>query len=247
MELVLENPSLLKKSMEIISDIVLEGTFVFKPDYMELVALNSNNVVMVIFRLLSTNFKKYEIKENFQISLSLEHFSDVLKRCDDKSTIVLKIEEEKSKLKLISEGKNKKEFELSLIDFNDENLQKVPNLDFPLKIVTTSSNFTNAINDLNFLESGVSFKLKNKKFSIEGRTNSMSGKIDFDEDIDIKTESSKDLHCRYSIEYLKKFIKADKIVNNVELSFSEDYPLRVEYKLVDRLLLGFILAPRGED
>ncbi|MDA3855778.1 MAG: proliferating cell nuclear antigen (pcna) [Candidatus Woesearchaeota archaeon] len=247
MELILENPGLLKKSMEIISDIVLEGTFVFKPDYMELVALNSNNVVMVIFRLLSTNFEKYEIKENFQISLSLEHFSDVLKRCNDKSKLILKVDQDGNKLKIVSEGKNKKEFELSLIDFNDENLQKVPNLDFPLKIVTSSSNFTNSINDLNFLENGVSFKIANKKFSIEGKTNSMSGKIDFDEDIDIKTESSKDMHCRYSIEYLKKFIKADKIVNNVEMSFNDDYPLKVEYKLVDKLLLGFILAPRGED
>lgn len=246
MELVLENPGLLKKSMEIISDIVLEGTFVFKPDYMELVALNSNNVVMVIFRLLSTNFEKYEVKEDFQISLSLEHFSSVLKRCDDKAKLVLNVDSNSNKLKIVSEGKNQKIFELSLIDFNDENLQKVPNLDFPAKIILSSANFTNAITDLNFLENGVSFKINGKTFSIEGKTNTMSGKIDFTEDIDIKSQKEA-IHCRYSIEYLKKFIKADKIVNNVELSFTDDYPLKVEYKLVDRLLLGFILAPRGED
>ena len=60
-------------------------------------------------------------------------------------------------------------------------------------------------------------------------------------------ESDKDVHCRYSMEYLKKFTKADKIVNTVEMSFNDDYPLKIEYKLVDKLLLGFILAPRGED
>lgn len=247
MELVLENPSLLKKSMEIISDIVLEGTFVFKPDYMELVALNSNNVVMVIFRLLSTNFEKYDIEENFQISLSLEHFSDVLKRCDDKAKLVLSIDKDVNKLKIISEGKNQKDFELSLIDFRDDNLQKVPTLKFPVKIVSPSSVFTNSINDLNFLENGVTFKVKEKTFTIEGKTNSMSGKIDMSEDIDIKSESEDEMSCKYSIEYLKKFTKADKIVNTVELSFNNDYPLKIEYKLVDRLLLGFILAPRGED
>lgn len=247
MELILENPGLLKKSMEIISDIVLEGTFVFKPDYVELVALNSNNVVMVIFRLLSTNFEKYNVKEEFQISLSLEHFSDVLKRCDDKAKLTLSIDKDYNKLKIISEGKNQKIFELSLIDFNDENLQKVPNLTFPVKIITSSANFTNAINDLNFLENGISFKINKKKFSIEGKTNSMSGKVEVNEDIDVKAENDKDYHCRYSIEYLKKFIKSEKLVNTVELSFNEDYPLKVEYKLVDRLLLGFILAPRGED
>ncbi len=246
MELVLENPSLLKKSMEIISDIVLEGTFVFKQDYMELVALNSNNVVMVVFRLLSTNFENYSVKEDTHISLSLEHFSGVLKSCDDKSKLILTIEN--NKLRVVSLGKNKKEFELSLIDFADENLQKVPNLTFPAKIVSSSANFTNAINDLGFLQDeGVAFKIEKKIFSIEGKTSSMSGKINFSEDVDIKAEEGKTYLCRYSIDYLKKFIKADKIVGTVELSFNNDYPLKIEYKVVDKVLLSFILAPRGED
>ncbi len=244
MELILENPSLLKKSMEIISDIVLEGTFVFKQDYLELVALNSNNVVMVIFRLLSTNFESYDIKEEKQVSLSLEHLSSVLKSCDDKAKLHLVIEDN-GKLKIVSQGRNKKEFELSLIDYSDDNLQKVPNLDFPVKVVASSAAFTNAINDLQFLEEGVALSAKNKQFVMEGKTNSMSGRVELSEEVDVKAE--KDVSCRYSMEYLKKFMKADKIVGTVELSFNEDYPLKIEYKVVDRLLLGFILAPRGEE
>ena len=126
MELILETPQLLKKSMDIISDIVLEGTIVFKKDYLELVALNSNNVVMVIFKLLSTNFEKYEVEEDTQISLSLEHLSTVLKTCDDKGKLILDVDTTRNKLKITSEGKNRKEFELSLIDFRDDNIQKVP-------------------------------------------------------------------------------------------------------------------------
>ena len=247
MELILEKPELLQKSMEIISDIVLEGTFVFKPDYMELVALNSNNVVMVIFRLLASNFEKYECTEDFQISLNLEHFSDVLKRCDSKSKLILEVDEQSNKLTITSKGKNEKKFELSLIDFNDTNLQKVPTLEFPAKVITSSANLTNAINDLNFLENGIEFKINSDKFSLSGKTNSMSGNIELSENVKIKQENPDTLKCKYSIEYLKKFIKADKIVNNVEISFNNDYPLKIEYKIVDSLLLGFILAPRGED
>ncbi len=246
MELILENPTLLKKSMEIVSDIVIEGTIVFKPDYMELIALNSNNVVMVIFRLLSTNFESYQVKEDRQISLSLEHLSNVLKSCDEKAKLVITLEDDANKIKITSSGKNKKEFELSLIDFTDDNLQKVPSLDFPVKIVSASNNLTNAVSDLGFLEEGVTFKVKDGKFSMEGKTNSMAGKIDFSTDIDVKAKEGEFL-SRYSMDYLKKFIKADKIVNTVELSFNNDYPLKIEYKIVDKLLLGFILAPRGED
>jgi len=234
--------------MEIISDIVLEGTFVFKPDYMELVALNSNNVVMVIYRLLSTNFEEYDIKEDIQVSLSLEHLSNVLKSCEDKAKLKIEITDENNKMKIVSEGKNKKEFELSLIDFTDDNLQKVPSLNFPVKIVASSASFTTAISDLGFLEEGVSLKVEEGKFSMEGKTNTMAGKIDFETDIDVQVENTSNKYfSRYSMDYLKKFIKAEKIVNTVELSFNNDYPLKIEYKIVDKLLLGFILAPRGED
>jgi proliferating cell nuclear antigen PCNA len=248
MEIILENPSLFKKSLEIISDLVLEGTFVIKKDYIELVALNSNNVVMVIFRLLSTNFKKYDVEEDTKISLSLEHLTQVLKSCPDTTPLKIILNDEKTKITLISEGKTKKEFELTLIDFADENLQKVPNLQFPVKVATTSAAFTSAINDLSFLDEGVLFKVENNLFSIEGKTASMSGKIEFDDSTVVDVEDNNgSISCKYSIDYLKKFIKADKIVSNVELSFNEDYPLKVEYKLTDKLLLGFILAPRGED
>ena len=245
MELILENPKLLKKSIEIISEIVLEGTFVFKPEYMELVALNSNNVVMVIFRLLSSTFKQYDVKEDVQISLSLEQLNRVLKSCDDSAPLILKIND--GRLDIVSDGKNKKDFSVSLIDFADENLQKVPNLEFPVKIVSSSANFTTAINDLGFIEEGVSLKVEDKTFYVEGKTNSMSGKIAFSENVDVSVEEDKEYSCRYSMEYLKKFTKADKLVNNVEISFNNDYPLKIEYKLVDKLLLGFILAPRGEE
>lgn len=247
MEIILENPVLLKKSMEVVSELVMEGTIVFKPDYMELVALNSNNVVMVIFRLLSTNFESYKIEEDVQISLSLEHLSNVLKSCDDKSRLTL-IVGDNNKLKIVSGGKNKKEFELSLIEFNDENIQKIPELKFPIKIVSSSSTFTQATNDLSFLEEGVTFSVKGGVFSMSGKTNSMSGKIDLTDEIDVKVDDkSKEYESRYSMDYLKKFIKAEKIVGTCELSFSSDYPLKIEYKIVDKLLLGFILAPRGEE
>lgn len=246
MEIVISNPSLLKKSMEIVGDIVMEGTFVFKKDYVELIALNPNNVVMIIFRLLSTNFEKYEIEENQKISLNLENLSSVLKKCDDNSKLVLK-NDNGSKLSITSEGKNKKDFELSLIEISEENLQNIPNLTFKAKINLQSQEFTKSINDLDFADNGIRFMIKEKNFTIEGKNNSMSGKIDFKEDVNIEMEEEQDINCLYSVDYLKKFIKAEKLTKEVDINFNSSYPLKIEYKILDKLLLSFILAPRDED
>ncbi len=247
MEVVLENPKLLKKSMEVISELVGEGTFVFKKDYLELVALNSNNVLMVIFRLLKTNFEKYSIEKDIKISLSLENFYEVLKSCDESFRLKLIVDEHKLKIISGDREKNTKEFELSLIEFSDENLQQVPKLDFPVSIVTESQVFTKTIGDLSFIEKGILFKAKNKDFSVQGKTNSMSGKIELTDNIDISVSGDKEYESSYSMEYLKKFLKCDRIVKEVGINFGHDYPLKIEYKIIDKLLLTFILAPRGED
>jgi DNA polymerase III sliding clamp (beta) subunit (PCNA family) len=42
-------------------------------------------------------------------------------------------------------------------------------------------------------------------------------------------------------------INAGKLANEVNIFFNQDYPLKLEYKVVDKLLLSFILAPRVEN
>ena len=45
----------------------------------------------------------------------------------------------------------------------------------------------------------------------------------------------------------KKMISGSKLSEQTTLSFNNDYPLKLEYKLTDRLLLSFILAPRVDN
>jgi hypothetical protein len=43
---------------------------------------------------------------------------------------------------------------------------------------------------------------------------------------------------------LKKIIKGSKLSDKVSLEFGKDYPLKIEYKVLDKLQLATILAPR---
>ena len=42
-------------------------------------------------------------------------------------------------------------------------------------------------------------------------------------------------------------IAGGKLTDTVSLQFNTDYPLKLEYKVTDRLLLSFILAPRVDN
>lgn len=247
MEIKIKNIQKLKKIIEVVSDLIAEGTFVFKKGYLELVALSSNNVIMVIFKFLSKNFIDYKIKEDVIISLSIQNLYTVLKSCDENLDLKFIIID--NKLKIISgdNKNNRKEFELTLIEFSDENLQKIPKLNFSLKIVSESQIFTKALNDLAFIEDGVTFKADKKNFSLAGKSSDISGKIDLQDKVKIENKDNKDYYGSYSMEYLKKFTKCDKIVKDVEIEFGQEYPLKIDYKEEDSFVLSFIIAPRNKD
>ena len=80
----------------------------------------------------------------------------------------------------------------------------------------------------------------------EGDLSKASIEIKASEDtvIDAKADSAK---AKYSIEYLKKMIEGSKLSDRVTIRLSNDYPLRLDYKQIDKVALSFILAPRVEN
>ena len=42
-------------------------------------------------------------------------------------------------------------------------------------------------------------------------------------------------------------INGSKLSDEVVIQFNKDYPLKLEYKSVDKVMLSFILAPRVEN
>ena len=60
--------------------------------------------------------------------------------------------------------------------------------------------------------------------------------------LDLKTEGI--ITARYPLDYLKKMIKASKLATEINLRWSKDYPMRMDFTSVDKVSLGFILAPR---
>ena len=88
-----------------------------------------------------------------------------------------------------------------------------------------------------------------KKLTIqaEGDLSKAHIEINENENTKITTDGSDKIKSKYSIEYLKKMIAGSKITDNVTIQFNKDYPLKLEFKEVDRILLSFILAPRVEN
>ncbi len=244
MRLTLTEPRYFKDSILIISELVNEVNFKLYKDRIELVAMDPASVALVIFKLLSSAFSTYEVHEEKVIGVNLVNLTQILKRIKPTDILTLELDDLKNKLVIDLKGVTAKRFELGLLNI-DEREHRIPNLTFLAKIETNTLLFNDAIEDMDVIGDSLTFQVIPDKFTLQCEGNISKGSVEITTDeetlIDLKSEG---VSARYSVEYLKKIIKGSKLSNKVTLEFSQDYPLKIEYKVIDRLALQFVLAPR---
>jgi len=247
MKVTLAEPKFFKESITIISDLVNEAKFKVNKDAIELVAMDPANVAMVIFKLLSSTCTEYEVTKEVQIAINLANLKQIMRRAKPNDMLTLELDPS-NKLKIILRGNATRTFFLPMIELDDKE-QRVPELNFPVSVHMTSSSLNEAIEDADVVSESVTFVAEPKKFSIHADGDLSQAKVEIPESESVKVQcpEGQKVKSKYSIEYLKKMISGSKISDEVAIYFNKDYPLKLEYKVVDKVLLSFILAPRVEN
>jgi proliferating cell nuclear antigen len=246
MKLTLAEPKYLKDSISIISELVTEAKFKITPNAMELVAMDPANVAMIIFKLLSSCFTEYDVKKEIDLSIDLNNLKQILRRAGTNDMLTMELDD--NMLKVTLKGKNKRTFSLPLIE-SEGREQRVPELSFPASVKTSTSIFNNAIEDIDIVAESVTFEVEKKVFIIKGESDLSKAQIEInaDDETNITVDTNDKIKAKYSVEYLKKMIDASKLCDNVVIQFNKDYPLKLDYTVVDKLKLSFVLAPRVEN
>lgn len=244
MILTLADSKNLKESISVVSDLVKEATFHIGSDGLELIAMDPATVAMVIFKLLPSAFIEYKIDEPTKLAINLDNFKQILKRAKADDLVSLSLKD--NTLEITFKSKNIRKFSLPIIEI-DEREQKVPNLEFSTTINLPSTMLSDAVEDTGIISDAVAFIAQSDKFTIRAEGNMSKANIDLIADDDLKINCSSTTKAKYSVDYLKKMISGSKLASVVKLEFSESYPLKVTYQVVDKLSLSFILAPRTEN
>jgi len=235
----LENPGLLSRVVEIISEIVTEVRIKVNEAGLSITAMDPANVSMVRFILPKNSFSVFETGEEV-LGINLDNLKRILKRVSLGSSLIM--ERKKNLLNIQIHDKIKRNFNLSLIDIESEE-KEIPLLDFSSSVELNSPDFLNSIEDCVVVADSCSFIIDNGKFIIEAKgLNSAMSEFSGDE-AKINAENCK---SRYSLEYLQKFVKGTKLADKTMLRFANDHPLRMDIKN-EFMELSFLLAPRVEN
>ncbi len=246
MEVEFKEVDLFKKIMDTVGSLMADVSLDFTDSGFTIKAMDPGNVAMVLFEGTKGMFTSFNIEKTTKLSVSLDDLNSILKlvKKDDK----LKLTDAKNKLNLDIHGKNKMHFTIPLIDEN-YTAQKVPQLKFTAEVTMLSAMLKEAIKAGFLVDDSLYLMIDGQRLVLSAR----SEEKEFLEDLsindnkeifNIKSESL--TRSKYSIEYLTKFINAVDPEKPVKMSFSNNYPLRVDYELNVNATMSFILANRLE-
>jgi len=239
MLLKLENPALLSKAIDLISELVTEVRLKVGEFGMSISAMDPANVSMVSLKVPKSAFKEFVVDEEI-LGVNLDNLKKVLRRCGKTSELVLERNENNLEIKI--EDKIRRVFSLNLIEVEGEDKEFPAHLEYSSNVTIESQDLIDSIEDCSVVSDACSFIIEEGKFVVEAKeTNSARSEFSSDE-VKIEAENCK---ARYSLEYLQKFLKAGKTFKETYLHFANDHPLKIDFKS-EVVSLSFLLAPRIE-
>ena len=239
-----KEPDVLIGLISTVAEIIDEGVFKLTKKGIELKAADRAMVAVVDLSIAAEAFEEYKLDKDQEIGLNITNLLSVLKRGSGAGKLSLELEE--NKLKITIQNSSKRRFAIPLLDITQEEIPPVDQLDYKTHVTLKPEILKSGIEDASIITDAVTFHVDGKKFSMvaEGDVSKSELELEKGEEglVELKTEGA--TRARYPLEYLKKMIKAARVADTVHLHFSQDYPMRLEFKYGDKARLSFVLAPR---
>lgn len=203
---------------------------------LHMVFMDAANVAMIVFDYKKDALLHYEVPESTEICFNPRNLNTVLKRFTNEE-VMFTLEEDGAKLGLKG---GKKSFSLPLLNIDEEDEKKLPDLEYKGTITVGSEDLFEAIQDVNVMSDSSLFSFKDGKFVIND-SDKQKAKIEVAHEGSIEGEQE----AKFSVEYLMKLVTS-KLSEKVGLSLKKEYPIRIEYS-TDNMTMKMILAPRVDN
>ncbi len=240
----MSDSGLLKDSISTIGELIDEGIFKINKNGLSLIAADRAMVAVVDFKLPATVFDEFNVDKEQTIAINMTNLVSVLKRIGPNEKLELNLKD--NKLEIVMTNSSKRKFTVPLLDISQEEIPPIDQLEFTAKVKVKADVLKSGIDDAIIVGDSIVLEAASNRFSMKATGDISSAELTLEKG----NEALLDLNVtgivksRYPLEYLKKMIKASKLASETNLRWSKDYPMRMDFITVDKVSMGFILAPR---
>lgn len=230
----------------------------FKDDQMYIQGMDKCHICLFEIKIMSDWFTIYEKTYGDQesICVNTNMFHTVISMTTDSHSLVLEYEgdPETINIKCINDQGKKADFDkffnIPLCEI-EEDYFSVPEIDYAVEFSMNSKKISDIITQLNIFGDVLNITCcseENIIFKSDGTSGNMSVEVSTEELSEFAlTEEGKSLNICFGLNYLHKMCINTKLANDINISLSNDMPLRIKYDLGKDSHCVFYLAPKSED
>lgn len=235
-------------------------TLHFEDERLYCQGFDMSQVSMYEISLTKEWFEDYDCDEGdaHELSISIEIISKVLSMRQKNQMICIEYHGDPDKLDVSfknlvpTEKEFPKEFQLPLMQI-DYQMLEIPDVEYEVDFGIKTKKLAVMISQLQNFDDNVAMKFSETtiRFTTSSQTmgtmsvDLFSDKVEYVDDFSIS--EGKEINISFSTRYFVSFCQFDKLAVDVELHFSENYPMQMKYELEEDSYVRFMLAPKIED
>ena len=243
----LSDVSLLRESMSAVAEIIDETELLVGHDGIRMVAADRAVVAVVDFSLSRNAFDEYNYEGDVRFGINLINFLRVLRRAMPNDVLKMALAENRLEMKLI--GDSTRTFRLPIIDVSKQELPPLDKLEFSSSFEMSSEILGSGIEDADLITDSLIFLVHPERLVLKADSDSAGTELELvpGQPGLNNLQANSATRARYSLDYLKRMIKAKKLSETVKISLASEYPMRLVFEAPGHAQLLFILAPRREE
>jgi proliferating cell nuclear antigen PCNA len=227
---------------------------IFEKDRFYMQTMDSSKISILEISIPSDWFDVYEHKEANSITLGMNTsiLFKILNSRDKTQQINIVYNNSDDKLCFHFTSDNKaefdKHFEISLMDIDME-MMSIPEIEYQAEFTLGSHNFANIIHQLEMFGDSLDINCSEDKILLCASSNEqgkMFVEIKIDDLSEFTIDEGESVELSFSLKLLHNICLYNKISKEIELKFSNNYPLKIIYKLIghENASMVFYLAPK---
>ena len=227
------------------------ANIVFEPNFLHVQGMDKSHVCLFDVKINKNWFTKYNLTEVIKICLDTSVFFSIISTKSDNQQLNIFFNSDNQDTLNIHflpngvKGEFKKRFKMSLVDYDYEELF-VPNVDYDAELSLSSKQINEIFSQLNNFGDDITIECSENNVSLT--TNGITGEMKVDiqiEDLNsFAIVEDEEVTINYSLSYINKMCITNKLSNDIEISLSKTYPMRISYDLGDDSFMVFYIAPK---
>lgn len=229
--------------VETLGVVVEEARLDFNENGLAVRVVDPSHVAMIKMDVDSAAFDTWEVDET-KLGLEMRKLKEMIGLGSQTDMVDLAFDDKTGTAKM-----NIGRIDLTIrpLDNTTLNPPNVPSLELPCGVTISGAELAQALRAAKHVGDLVNFSLDDKMFSVNVNGSTDSVNVEFTKDDLVAIDCSEPAKSQYSLTYLIPIAKVFQGIENVNLRFGENFPLKLNFDFADGAgSVEYFLAPRVE-